>query len=109
MSEAEQSILNGACHMADTPKKAAVSSEGRRWIVYLHRGTHQIVMKEQTKGMFLSKPVTQILNINPQISIQYMALSTMYINHTKTVTGHLQLFGNEVILFLPKHSGNYAP
>lgn len=109
MSEAEQSILNGACHMADTPKKAAVTSEGRCWIVYLHRGTHRIVMKEQTKGMFLSKPVTQILNINPQISIQYMALSTMHINHTKMVTGHLQLFGNEVILFLPKHSGNYAP
>lgn len=59
--------------------------------------------------MFVAKPVTKILNVNPKLNMKYIILSTMLRNYTNMVAGHLELFGNEVILFLPKHSGNYAP
>lgn len=43
------------------------------------------------------------------MNIKYITLSAMHKNYTSMVAGLLELFGNEVILFLPKHSGNYTP
>lgn len=59
--------------------------------------------------MFVAKPVTKILNVNPKLNIKDIVLSTMHRNYTNMVAGHLELFGNEVILFLPEHSGTYTP
>ena len=58
--------------------------------------------------MFVSKLVTQVLKVNPKVNSKYITQSTLHKNYTNMVAGLLELFGNEVILFLPKHSGNYT-
>lgn len=50
-----------------------------------------------------------MLSISPKLNLKYITPSTMHKNHTGVVAGHLDPLGNEVILFLPEHSGNGTP